>query len=367
MKFTCTQENLNHGLALVSRVASKNVALPILNNVLIIAENGLVKLQTTNLELGVTVAIRAKIDVTGRYTVQSRLLNDFVAFLDHEQVIVELTDAGLNITSGHSKTSIKGLSAEEFPVLPVVELAQTTTIPANQLLTALAGVTMAVANDESRPEISGVYIHLEGDIMTVAATDSYRLSERKITILSAVKQTQSIILPARTAQELSRLLPADDTVVTIQVGENQLHVSFDDLSIVSRVIEGQYPDYKQIIPQQWHTKVTIPKDEFINHLKSASLFCKSGINDVTLEIDPAAKALRFTAANSQLGEHRSDLSASVEGNQLEMVFNYRYLLDGLGALQGDEISLECTDANGPGLLHGAQAERELYLVMPIRQ
>lgn len=231
MKFTCTQENFDRGLSLVGRIASRNVALPILNNVLVVAEPDGVSLQTTNLELGITVSIRGKVEQPGRYTVQSRLLADFVHLLDHEKVTLTLEDGGLRVTSGHSSSLLKGLPAEDFPLMPPTEGDSSATLPSNQFRRILEGVVFAAANDESRPEISGVYILIQDSGITAAATDSYRLSERRATLLQASTKPKQAILPARAAHELLRVLPDDETVVTLVLTDNQAQISFQEVKM----------------------------------------------------------------------------------------------------------------------------------------
>lgn len=367
MKFTCTQENLHLGLQAVSRVASKNIALPILNNVLLIAEDGVVKLQTTNLELGMTVTIRAKVEMVGRYTVQSRTLSDFITFLGNEKVTLETTEGGLLVTSGHSTTTIKGLSADEFPVMPKQTEAQSVTLPSGVLQNLFDGVLFAVSHDESRPEISGVFLRVEGSEIIAAATDSYRLAERRAKLLRAAPMPIQVIIPARSAQEISRSLPKNDTEVTLRLTEAQLNVEAPDAEIVSRVIEGHYPDYRQIIPTQTATTATVDKEEFADNVRAASLFCKPGINDLTLRVQADEKTIVFLAANTQLGDHSSSIAAAISGPAVDIVFNFRYLLDGITSLPGKEITLEVNDANAPGILRGADQANALYLLMPIRQ
>lgn len=367
MKFTCTQENLHLGLQAVSRVASKNVSLPILNNVLFIAEGGVVKLQTTNLELGMTVTIRAKVDEEGRYTVQSRALSDLVTFLGNEKVVIETTAGGLRIASGHSTTTVKGLPADEFPVMPGRPATTTATIPSGALQALLDGVLFAVSHDESRPEISGVFLRVEGTTITGAATDSYRLAERRAALAQPATSPIQAIVPSRSAQEISRSLPKNDTEVTLQFSEAQLNVLLPDTEIVSRVIEGHYPDYLQIVPTQAATRALLPKQELADNIRAASLFCKPGINDLTLRVQTEEKTIVVLAANAQLGDHTANLAATITGPSVDIVFNYRYLLDGVMSLPGDEVVLEVNDANAPGVLRASDNPNALYLLMPIRQ
>lgn len=367
MRFTCTQENFVHGLAAVSRVASKSAVLAILNNVLLVAEDGRVQLQTTNLELAITVTIRAKVETPGRYTVPSRLLTEFISLLGNERVTAETTPGGLKVTSGHTQTTIKGAAAEDFPVLPTHDAPTATTIPANTFRRALEGATFAAAHDESRPEISGTLLALEGTHCTVVATDSYRLAEQKTTTLKAVGSPKKVIIPSRTAQELLHLIPEDETVVTLHIGDDQVCFVVPDAEIISRVIEGQYPDYQQIIPANWATTANCDHDELMNNVRAASLFCKSGINDLSFTVDPGGQQIRLNAANTQLGEHEATVAAEVEGPAMSMIFNYRYLLEGLQSLGGRTSRLELQDQNAPGVIRNPDRPDALYLLMPIRQ
>lgn len=367
MKFTCTQENLARGLSIVNRVASKNVALPILNNVLVVAENGSVRLQTTNLELGMSVVVRAKVEEPGSYTVQARALSDFVNFLGNEKITITQKDGGLDVTSGHTKTVIKGLPADDFPVMPPVETSTTVAAPASLWHAVFAGVVFAAANDESRPEISGVYVEIKNKEVIVAATDSYRLSERRLTVIESTTPDQKIIIPARTIQEFLRVAPDHDSLVTLHISAAQIRFLLDDTDIISRVIEGQYPDYHQIIPREWTSRVIIDKTEFISNIRAASLFCQPGVNDLNIQIDPNNKQLIMTAANTQLGEHEAKISAEVEGKEVAIVFNYHYLLDGAQSLVGETIQLDLTNGQAPGVMYGTNQDGGLYLIMPIRQ
>lgn len=367
MKFTCTQENLAHGLAAVSRVASKSAVLAILNNVLLIAEDGRVQLQTTNLELAVTIIIRAKVDVPGRYTVPSRLLTDFIALLGNERVTLEVVTGGLNVISGHTQTTIKGSPAEDFPVLPTHDASIETSLPANVFRRALEETVFAAANDESRPEISGLCLTVKEKTLILAATDSYRLAESRCTTLSTANEERRVIIPSRTAQESLRLIPDDETPVRILLGDDQVRILLQDVEILSRVIEGQYPDYQQIIPTNWNTRVVVDRESLLSNIRAASLFCKSGINDLLIAIDPEKKELTISAANTQLGEHRASVEAEIEGAQFSIIFNYRYLIDGVVSLGGTSTVLEFQDANTAAILRNPKKTNALYLLMPIRQ
>ncbi len=367
MKFTCTQENLVRGLAQVGHVAGKSTTLPILKNVLVAASADGIALAATNLELGVTTVVRGKVEQPGSYTVSARVLLDYISLLAPGNVTLELIGAELHVTSQGSKTTLKGLPADDFPVIPKVTEGVRFAIPAAQLKAALSQTVFAVAADEARPEISGVLFHLHGSALTLAATDSYRLAEVRIPMTTA-KEEQRAIVPSRSLAELLRLLP-DEGDVACTVGENQVGVVADSVELVTRLIEGQFPDYAQIIPASFTSTLTTETSTFAKMLRQVSLFCRSGINDVTLTYD--AQGARLTAANAQIGASDVELPTALTGTGGSIVFNWRFLLDGLAVLGVESVALQLNDEKGPGLLlpvdppKGAPTFR--YLIMPIRQ
>lgn len=364
MKFSCTQENLSRGLNTVSHVASKNVSLPILNNVLVTAENGAVKLITTNLEIGVNCQIRGRVEKEGKITVQAKLLADYINSLPNERVDLEVEGENLKIKCGKAQTIIKGSSSEEFPLIPKVEKSKSFQVKAKNFKKAITQVIYAAASDESRPEISGVFLKNQQNEVILAATDSYRLAEKKIKAEKA-SQVEGVIIPARTLMEINRILADEAEEINFFINENQILFVFDGIELVSRLIEGQYPEYQQIIPAGGKTKVMLNTQEFIKIVKTTSLFCKPGINDISLEIKKGEVVV--SASNSQLGENISRLEAEVEGQDNSIVFNYRYLLDGLSSLDTEELILELTDNASPGLLKPKNGADYLYIIMPIRQ
>ncbi len=365
MKFSCTQENLNRGLSVVSHIANKNANLPILGNVLIEASKTGIKLSATNLEVGISCLVRGKVEEEGRTTVPARLFTDYVGLLPNERVDIELVDNDLVVDCRKSHTKIKGMSPDEFPVIPKIETKVANHIRTKEFKKAVSSVVFAVAYDESRPEISGVYTHLENQELTLVSTDSYRLAERKVKLINTVKKEQKVIVPARTYQELMRILEEEKEETKITLNENQILFTVDDVELVSRVIDGQYPDYQQIIPKEQQTKAIINVAEFTKAVKTASLFCKSGINDINLDFEDSR--INIFASNTQVGENKSELEIKLEGQPNQIVFNYRYLLDGLANLETEEAELRLIDSVNPGLLAPIGQTGYLYIIMPIKQ
>lgn len=367
MKFVCTQENFSRGLSTVSHVASKNVTLPILNNLLIRAGANQIELLSTNLEIGITASIRGKVEQEGAYTVPARLLDDYISVLPQENISLELTDNGLLIKSQRSRTLVKGSPAEDFPIIPTLKREKTVRVEAASLRRALGQVLFAAATDEMRPEISGVYVAISGKTMTLVATDSYRLAEKTVSCDNTSKSAIQVIVPLPTLHELVRILGDDSGEVALALDENQILFDYNEIHLISRLVEGTYPDYKQIIPTTSQHRAEIDVAELTKVIKAASLFCKPGINDVTLTLKPDEKQAAISAANSQAGESTSTVDAKLGGGEIAVVFNYRYLLEGLAALGSETAIIELTSGTNPGLLKPAGADDYRHIIMPIRQ
>ncbi len=367
MKIICTQENLSKGLQLVSHIASKNISLPILSNVLLKAEKSGITLMTTNLEIGITCRVRGKVEAEGSITLPAKTLSDYVNLLPKEKITISQTNSDVKVESGKSSTVIKGVDPSEFPLIPEVTEGDQINLSKSILKNGLVSVMTAVAVDETRPEINGAYLAIVDNELILAATDSYRLAEKKIPLQQAAAAA-AIIIPLKTAQELVRILSNDDTgEITMRHNENQALFNLGEAEITSRLIEGQYPDYKQIIPEQFATRAVIPTESFINTIKQAGLFCKQGGNDVVVAFKPEEKEITVSAANVQIGESTARQDADIEGDASEIVFNYRFLLDGLQHITDESTFFEINGATSPGLLKPAQDETYKYIIMPIKQ
>jgi len=382
MKIICTQENLSRGLSIVSHVSSKSTNLPILNNVLFTVEKNTIKLSATNLEIGIHCHIRGKVEKEGMYTVQAKLLADYINLLPKERVDIEVLEDGnssyLHIQCKNYSTKIKGLPASDFPLIPKIEKKRIYKCDLEDLRVSLSQVVFAVSINESRPEIGGVFFHFQGDGLTLAATDSFRLSEKRLmsnSVRSAQGKDMKIIVPSRTIQEVFRVLGGykdqsdieNVDMVEIAISENQILFSVGNIEITSRLIEGHYPDYKQIIPKDFVTEVYMKQQEFVKAVKTASLFTRSGIYDVSLECLPDTKELVVRSGNSQIGENESRISAEVTGKKNSIILNYRYLLDGLQNINSDEVQFCIIDNTNPCVIQKKDSPDYMNIIMPIKQ
>lgn len=371
MKFTCTKDNLYQALTLVGSIASKQVNLPILVNVLIVAQESGVEVLATNLEIAIRVQVRAKVDVAGSFTVPAKTITDYVHLLTDSQVEIELEGNELVVTGGQSSTKIKGLPGEEFPILPPVEEGHPYVISSGVMKDGLEKGVVAVAKNEIRPELSGVYFGFFTERyagLLLAATDSYRLAEKRVAVLQGTEMLTCIV-PARTVFEMIRLLSitrGEEAQIRLWVSPTQIAMRYNNFEMTSRLIDGTYPDYAQIIPQTFRSTATFPADVLVNKVKSASLFTVSGVNAVAIAIDAASGVLGISSTSTQTGEHHSQIDATIEGEENSILLNHRYVLDGLQHLEG-EIELKVNSADAPCLFQVKGKDDYLYIVMPIRQ
>jgi DNA polymerase-3 subunit beta len=382
MNISCTQENLNQGLFIVSHVATKSTTLPILQNIVIRAEKNSIQLAATNLEIGITCTVRGKVEKEGVTTVAAKLLSEYVALLPSgQQVDIAIADTSedelVQVVCGRQRTNIKGMPATDFPVIPAIEKGQGYQLSAQSLRQAINQVLFAVSTSETRPEINGVLFSFTKGHLLIAATDSYRLAEKKIMYQGKVDGGEiDVIVPARSLQEVQRILggskdPAgitEDTDVVIHVTDNQISFTLGSVEISSRLIEGKYPEYQQIIPTQLPNTVQVERSALSTAMKTASLFSQSGSFDVAITLDVEHQELVVSSINSQLGESTSRVPAEITGASEKLILNYRYVLDGLQNIPTSTVEFKIIDANSPCILvpTGTGADY-LYLIMPIRQ
>lgn len=373
MKVSCTKNNLQIGLAVTSHLSTKNIQLPILNNVLIVAKNGNIRLTSTNLETAVSCLVRGRIEEEGEMTVPSKLFYDYISLLKEEKIDLWSDGRVLQIEAGDYKTKINGLPSSDFPLIPSVVAEKSFVLSADVFREALSQVVFAVANNESRPELSGVLLRFLKNELVLVATDSYRLAERKIKISSENQNETSVIVPARTMIEVNRILSIfkdsaeTPSEVQISLSENQAVFTFGPVELISRTIEGSFPDYQQIIPKTFQTETKIDREDLMNAVKTASLFSRSGLFDVTLSFDPAG-TVKAAAADSTRGENTAGTKAAVTGPENSVTLNFRYLLDGLQSVSSEMVLFQMIDGANPCVVRPVGDETgHLYIVMPIKQ
>ncbi|MFH0857678.1 MAG: DNA polymerase III subunit beta, partial [Candidatus Magasanikbacteria bacterium] len=361
-------------LQIVNNVANSKTNLPILNNILISVDESKVEFLSTNLEIGIKTQVRAKIDAPGRIAVPGKMLHDYINLVTDENIEISTAGEELCISCDGSVTKMKGMDAEDYPIIPDVTEGTAFTLLADVFAVSLSKTVIASSKSDIRPELSGVFLGFNKERhpgLLMAATDSYRLAERKMSLLQG-EETLECIVPARAVQEIIRLLSLvkgdlKENQVRLWVSENQIGIRYDMFEFSSRLVSGNYPDYAQIIPTQFKTDVTLPVDVFLKKIKAASLFTTSGINAIKLGISSEKQVINISSSSTQVGEHASVVEASVSGENNEITLNYRYLLDGLMNLDESDSKFLVNGPDSPCMIRSKNKEDYLYIIMPIRQ
>lgn len=362
MKLQVTQENLAKALSSVARVATTRNTLPVLANVLITTIDNRVSIAATNLDIGITHFIGSKVKQEGKITVPARLMQDFVNNLPSGVIELEADEHRLHITTKDYESTINGISAEEFPVMPALTNGTDWTVNAKLLKKALQQVVFAASSDETRPVLTAVYLHTyKGDLYAVA-TDSYRLAEKKIQKLA---QETALLVPATALQDVLRIVADYEGDVIVSHDEQQVLFRIGDVELVTRQIDGTYPDYRKLIPAKFVTTAQLKKDEFTTITKVSGLFARESAGSITIRLDEDKKQISIRSVASQLGENVSTAEAEVVGDG-DVTLNSRYLLDGLHVFEGSTINLGFNGKLEPCVLRDTAHEDYLHLIMPLK-
>lgn len=365
MKISCTQENLAKGLNIVSHMVGVRTTLPVLNNILLKVEKGRLKLSATDLEIGINTWIGAKVDQEGAITCPARLLSEYITTNTDKTINFILKETTLHLVSEHFKAHIKGIEASEFPLIPEVKETEKIEVLAADFKDGILKTVFACALDETRPVLAGVYLKINTNKIKLVATDSYRLAEKTINLANKSQAQKNIIVPARTLAEIARLLDESIEKVEITVGENQIQFKLGQTLIVSRLIEGSFPDYEQIIPTDIKTKLQLKNNLFANAIKMASFFARDNANNIKLQLKKP-KTFNVVATSPQLGDNTSEMEVEIVGEALEIAFNAKFILDCLAVAGADEISLEFAGSLSPAIIRPKNDANYLYIIMPLR-
>lgn len=361
MKIVCTQENLNKALQAIGRIPKRDSTLPILNNVLIEAQNNTINLKATDLEIGMSVTLRGKVEKEGVVTVPAQLLAEYIATLPRQNVTLEANEESVAISCGTFTSTLLGMRHDDFPLIPKVENGKTIKVSSDLFKVQIAQVISFTALDEMRPEIAGVYFEVQEGKLILAATDGHRLAESKITVESASLNTP-LIIPRQTLLELSRILESDGSL-EMSASDNQISFTYKDTNLVSRLIDGTYPPYRELVPANFQTEVEFVRSELIASLRATSLFGKHNVQDITMDI--AGNEVKLSSQASQVGESHASLVVAGKGNTNSITFNARYLLEGLANFASEKVILFLNSGTEPAIIRGTDASY-FYLIMPIK-
>lgn len=383
MKLICTQENFKRAVFNSERVVSKQTTLPILNNILVEAKKNVVWFSATNLEMGVVVKMGAKVEKEGKITLPAKLLSNFVNNLPSgENIEIDGEGATFIVKSGSSRASIKGLSAADFPLIPQKNSEFQLQIKGREIAKMIKKVAVAVAFNETRQELTGVNVIFSEKEIFFAATDSFRLAEYGLAISekdtnkefyqALISKKESIIVPAGTLLELGRVIVDEESVVKIAIEEGQIFFEVDGIMLVSRLINGKYPDYKHIIPKDYKTRIVGEKNILQGAIKMASIFASGKTSEIKLKTDQEKGKTFIEARSAEVGENISELKLDATGDNQEVVFNARYLLDGINIIKTAQLAILINNGTAPVALKeidektGEVLSGYIYIVMPIK-
>lgn len=352
----------------MGRVVSARASLPVLSNVLLATDGNRLRLSATNLEIGINYWIGSKVDQQGSLTVPARLFAEFVSSLPHGNIELSGVDNVLTVKSPHYESKINGISADEFPVIPTVTTDPVLTLSAPVFRDALAAVVVAASADEARPVLAGVYMYVDDGSLFVVATDSYRLAEKRLELPEGAPEAFSVLVPARTMQELVKLLGESEGEVEIYVDENQVMFRIADVELVSRLIEGQFPLYRKIIPEKAETSFDIATAELARITKVASLFARESAGSVKLEVKLEGE-VSVASNDSEVGGNTSSAECEVSGEDGEISLNARYLTDALTATKSAMVTVAMSGKLSPCVISPAgegATDDYIHIVMPLR-
>jgi DNA polymerase-3 subunit beta len=364
MKVQITQQHLNKALSLLSRVASGRTPLPILSNIRLRAEGGTFELTATNLEVGIVCTVVGKVEKDGVTTVPAKLLHDFVAQLPKDSVVtIDLQELKLRVKAGLYQSHIQVIAADDFPAIPTISKGTTLKLESKTLKNALEKTMLASSNDETRPVLGGVYFHSVDSSIFIAATDGYRLAEA---LVGPVEGEVDAVVPQAALQDTLKIIQDnEDDETTLQFSSGQFSVTTKDILLVSRLIDGKYPEYQQLIPENSDIAFTVQKTEFLTAVKLAGLFSRESGGSITIEAEEDEKKVHVRSVASQVGDNSSAISGDVSGSGT-VVLNVRYITDALNCFDGEDISFRFSGSISPCVITSPSQEGYQHIVMPLK-
>lgn len=367
MKIECIKEKLLESIQKVEKITGKNLTLPILSCISFEAKNSQLTLKATNLDIGIEIVMPVKVISEGSAAIPGNTLLQFLSNIPQsEKITIETLEGNTVITTEHTNTIIKGLLSEDFPIIPKVTEGTSIEIKPEEFVSGLKSVWYSSAVTSMKPELSSVYIYHDGDESLVfVATDSFRLAEKKIKT-KKMKDFGNVLIPFKNVTEIIRIFDGVKDVVELVLGSNQIAFTWNGVYVVSRIIDGTFPDYKQIIPKESKTEVIVLKQDFIQSLKLANIF-SDAFNQVTMRIVPGEKLFEITTRNNDLGENHNNLDSVLKGEDITISFNYKYIVDCFQSISSDSLALYFQGLGRPLIVRGVSDSQFMYLVMPMNK
>lgn len=366
MKIQCLVHNLKENITNAERLTSKNQTLPILGSVFLGVEKDCIKIRATNLESALELNLPGKVYEAGFLVLPARALNMFLSGIFEEQITLESKKNNLFIKTIKTESVFRGYPPDDFPIFPKTEILEKFDISSTELKESLASVGVASSISDIKPELNSVFFNMFKNTIKFAATDSFRLAERSITSKNFHLDKQiSFLVPQKTIIELLKLLDRKDEDVSVGINKNQLVVSGSNFKFISRLTEGNFPDYDQVIPKNFKTIAIVKRSDILSHIKLSSVF-SGKLNDLTISFEPEKKQITISTNDQESGEHISSVESSIQGQKIALKFNWRYLLDGVSQINQDYISFQLNGDQSPMLIKGKNSNDYVYLAMPMR-
>lgn len=365
MKLECSIEKIKSALNNVERMTGKNLTLPVLGSILWIAKGSTLTLRSTNLSIGIEISIPAKVETEGTLAIRGDVLTSLFSVLTSDSNIsFEQKENTLFVKTKTSKINLKTIGYEDFPTLPTV-LGDSYSITAKSFSDGLRAVSYSAAISEIKPEIGSVYIYPEGEQLVFVATDSFRLAEKKIKVKQDLTFS-GVLLPFKNVQEIIKVIENSSEILDFTISKNQAVFKLPGIYITSRVVDGTFPDYKQIIPKNPTTTAIILKQDLLSALKVSNVLTDN-FNQITISINPSKKECVLESKNNDIGENSTSITAALTGEEVSLNFNYKYILDSFQSINSDSVSLEFYGANKPMIIKGIGDSTFLYVVMPMNR
>ena len=365
MKLECGIEKIKAGILQVEKITGKNLTLPILNSILLIASGKSLKLRATNLSLGVEIEIPAKIEKEGVVAISgTTLAGIFSNVFQNENISIESEDGNLLIKTKKSRIKLKGQMPDDFPTIPTVD-GKTFEIESKKLVDGIKAVYYSSSVSDIKPEISSVYIYSNENNLVFVSTDSFRLAEKKIK-MNEIEEVPGILIPFKNISEILRIFGEVKDLVRVCFNKNQISFSSENVYLTSRVIDGVFPDYRQIIPKEFNVEAVVLKQDLLNALKLSNIFSDK-FNQINLKILPKEKVFELSSANNDVGENKTYLDAAIKGEDALLGFNYKYFLDCFQSINTDSISIKLNQASKPMVISGNSDNSFTYLIMPMNR
>jgi DNA polymerase-3 subunit beta len=365
MKIEIELEKIKNAIYQAEKVTGKNLTLPILSSILLIAKDKILKIRATNLNLGIEIEIKAKIEKEGTIAVSGNvLLGVFSNILQNEKIILEEDNGNLLIQTNKNKIKIKGQNYDDFPTIPIVE-GQSFEIDSKKMIEGIKSVYYSSSISDIKPEISSVYVYLNENNLTFVSTDSFRLAEKKITTKN-IENISGIIIPFKNIPEILRIFSDLSGEMKICFNKNLISFSLEEVYLTSRIVDGIFPDYKQIIPKENKTEIIVLKQDLLNALKISNIFSDK-FNQLNLSVKVKEKSFVLYSQNNDIGENKTSLDAALTGEDVELSFNYKYFLDCFQSINSDSLSIKINQASKPIVVSGVSDKSFIYLIMPMNR